>query len=142
MPFGFSSFGGICQRELERKPSAGAQVHAPPQLGIKVRLVEENLNTHDAASLYEAFPAEEARELAQRLDVQYTPKHGSWLTIAEMELSVLQTQCLNGRIPDIDAMRGETSAREVDRNQRANKTDWRCTAADVRIKRKQLCPKW
>jgi len=108
---------------------------------IKVRLVMDNLNTHNVASLYEAFPAEEARRLAQRLDIHYTPKHGSWLNIAEIELSVLQTQCLNRRIPDIETMRRETSAWEVDRNQRANKTDWRFSTADARIKLKRLYPK-
>jgi hypothetical protein len=108
---------------------------------IKVRLVMDNLNTHNVASLYEAFPAEEARRLAQRLDIHYAPKHGSWLNIAEIELSVLQTQCLNRRIPDIETMRRETSAWEVDRNQRANKTDWRFSTADARIKLKRLYPK-
>jgi len=108
---------------------------------IKVRLVMDNLNTHNVASLYEAFPAEEARRLAQRLDIHYTPKHGSWLNIAEIELSVLQTQCLNRRIPDIETLRRETSAWEVDRNQRANKTDWRFSTADARIKLKRLYPK-
>jgi len=93
------------------------------------------------ASLYEAFPAEEARRLAQRLDIHYTPKHGIWLNIAEIELSVLQTQCLNRRIPDIETMRRETSAWEVDRNQRANKIDWRFSTADAQIKLKRLYPK-
>jgi hypothetical protein len=74
------------------------------------------------------------------LEIHYTPKHGSWLNIAEIELSVLQSQCLNRRIPDIDAMRRETATWEADRNNRSNKTDWRFSTADARIKLKHLYP--
>jgi len=73
----------------------------------KVRLVMDNLNTHSAASLYESFPPEEARRLARRLEIHYTPKHGSWLNVAEIELSALNSQCLDRRIPNIDLMRKE-----------------------------------
>ena len=107
-------------------------------LATKVRLVMDNLNTHTTASLYEAFPPEQARRLAERLEIHYTPKHGSWLNIAEIELSVLQSQCLNRRIPDIDAMRRETSTWEADRNNRSNKTEWHFCTSDARIKLKHL----
>jgi len=108
---------------------------------IKVRLVMDNLNTHSVASLYEAFPPEEARRLAERLEIHHTPKHGSWLNVAEIELSVLQSQCLDRRIPDIGMMRDEVSAWESDRNNRASKTTWRFTTAQARIKLKHLYPK-
>ena len=108
---------------------------------IKVRLVMDNLNTHNVASLYEAFAPEEARRLAQRLEIHYTPKHGSWLNVAEIELSVLQTQCLERRISDIGMMREEVRAWESERNNHASKTKWRFTTAQARIKLKRLYPK-
>ena len=107
----------------------------------KVRLVMDNLNTHSAASLYEAFDPEEARRLAQRLEIHYTPKHGSWLNIAEIELSALNGQCLNRRIPTIDLMRREVAAWELDRNNRNATIDWRFTTESARIKLKRLYPK-
>jgi hypothetical protein len=106
----------------------------------KVRLVMDNLNTHTTASLYEAFPPEEARSLADRLGIHYTPKHGSWLNIEEIELSVLQSQCLNRRIPDMATMKRETSAWAADRNNRGNKTDWQFSTSEARIKLKHLYP--
>jgi hypothetical protein len=106
----------------------------------KVRLVMDNLNTHSTASLYEAFAPEEARRLAGRLEIHYTPKHGSWLNVAEIELSALNGQCLNRRIPDIALMRTEVAAWERDRNNRAAKIDWRFTTEDARIKLKRLYP--
>jgi hypothetical protein len=108
---------------------------------LKVILVMDNLNTHSTASLYEAFDPEVARLLASRLEIHYTPKHGSWLNIAEIELSALNSQCLNRRIPSIELMRSEVSAWERDRNNRAATVDWRFTAADARIKLKRLYPK-
>jgi hypothetical protein len=108
---------------------------------IKVRLVMDNLNTHGAASLYEAFEPEEARRLARRLEIHYTPKHGSWLNVAEIELSVLNGQCLNRRIPAIELMRKEVAAWERDRNNRNATIDWRFTTEDARIKLKRLYPK-
>jgi len=108
---------------------------------VKVRLVMDNLNTHSAASLYEAFAPEEARRLARRLEIHYTPKHGSWLNVAEIELSARNTQCLNRRIPDIGLMRQEVAAWEWDRNHRAAAIDWRFTTEDARIKLKRLYPK-
>jgi hypothetical protein len=107
----------------------------------KVRLVMDNLNTHSAASLYEAFAPEEARRLAQRLEIHYTPKHGSWLNVAEIELSAINSQCLNRRIPTIDLMRREVAAWELDRNNRNTTIDWRFTTESARIKLKRLYPK-
>ena len=85
---------------------------------IRVRLVMDNLNTHSIASLYETFEPSEARRLAERLEIHYTPKHGSWLNMAEIELSVLKGQCLDRRVPDIDTMRSQVAAWEKDRNNR------------------------
>lgn len=107
----------------------------------KVVLVMDNLNTHSISSLYEAFPAHEARRLAERLDIHYTPKHGSWLNIAEIELSVLKSQCLDRRIPEIDIMRKEVCAWENHRNNRQSKIDWQFTTSEARIKLKRLYPK-
>ena len=108
---------------------------------IKVRLVLDNLNTHTTASLYQTFEAQEARRLAERLEIHYTPKHGSWLNVAEIELSVLQKQCLNRRIPDKDLMQSEIIAWEAARNNRQSKIDWHFTTSDARIKLKHLYPK-
>ena len=108
----------------------------------KIVLVMDNLNTHDAASLYTAFPPEEARRLVERLEIHYTPKHGSWLNIAEIELSVLKRQCLAGRIPCIEQMRGEVHAWNVDRNNRQTNVDWQFRTDDARIKLKRLYPKF
>lgn len=107
----------------------------------KVRLVMDNLNTHSPASLYEAFPPAEARRLAERLDIHYTPKHGSWLNMAEIELSTLNAQCLNRRIPDRMTMHRQITAWENDRNNRHPGIHWRFTAADARIKLRHLYPK-
>ena len=107
----------------------------------KVRLVMDNLNTHNIASLYEAFEPGEARRLAERLEVHYTPKHGSWLNMAEIELSVLKGQCLGRRIADMVTMQAEVSAWKKNRNNSARKIDWQFTTADARIKLKRLYPK-
>jgi hypothetical protein len=107
----------------------------------KVVLVMDNLNTHNTASLYTAFPPEEARGLAERLEIHYTPKHGSWLNIAEIELSVLKRQCLAGRIPCIQQLRSEVNAWNVDRNNRQATVDWQFRTDDARIKLKRLYPK-
>jgi len=108
---------------------------------LKVRLVMDNLNTHSTASLYETFAPEEARRLARRLEIHHTPKHGSWLNVAEIELSALNGQCLNRRIPNIDLMRKEVAAWELDRNNRSAAVDWRFTTENARIKLKRLYPK-
>lgn len=107
----------------------------------KVVLVMDNLNTHSTTSLYEAFPPDEARRLAQRLEIHYTPKHGSWLNIAEIELSVLKRQCLARRIPCMEQMRSEVMAWNTDRNNRQAKVDWQFKTEDARTKLKRLYPK-
>lgn len=106
----------------------------------RIVLVLDNLNTHDPASLYLAFPPAEAKRLWDRLEVHYTPKHGSWLNIAEIELSVLGRQCLDRRIADRAALATEVTAWVADRNAAAVTVDWRFTTADARIKLKQLYP--
>ena len=108
---------------------------------LKVRLVMDNLNTHDLASLYQTFAPAEARRLAERLEIHYTPKHGSWLNIAEIELSVLNGQCLNRRIPSSQEMRSEIAAWQSERNQRGAPVNWRFTTKDARIKLARLYPK-
>jgi len=107
----------------------------------KVRLVMDNLNTHKIASLYETFEPQEARRLACRLDIHYTPKHGSWLNMAEIEFSALKGQCLNRRIPDMATMQAEVAIWENDRNNSIRKIEWQFTADDARVKLKKLYPK-
>jgi hypothetical protein len=106
-----------------------------------VRLVLDNLNTHAAASLYQAFEPQEARRLAERIEFHYTPKHGSWLNVAEIELSALNGQCLNRRIPDMTTLQLQLAAWETNRNNRQSKIDWQFTTANARIKLKRLYPK-
>jgi hypothetical protein len=106
----------------------------------KVALVCDNLNTHKLASFYEAFPPQEARRLVNRLEIHYTPKHGSWLNIAEIELSALTTQCLDRRIPDLQTLGQEIKAWEQKRNAGQKSVDWRFTTDDARIKLKRLYP--
>ena len=108
---------------------------------IKVRLVMDNLNTHDLASLYETFPPAQARRLAERIEIHYTPKHGSWLNIAEIELSALNGQCLRRRIPSATEMRRHIAAWQADRNTRGAPVNWRFTTEDARIKLTRLYPK-
>ena len=108
----------------------------------KVVLVMDNLNTHSTASFYEAFLPEEARRLAERLEIHYTPKHGSWLNIAEIELSVLQGQCLNRRIADIETMKNEVDSWQTNRNNQIKKINWQFTTANARTKLKRLYPKF
>ena len=107
----------------------------------KLVLVMDNLNTHGVASLYAAFAPEVASGLADRLEIHYTPKHGSWLNIAEIELSAYKRQCIAGRIPTIGEMRAMTAAWNADRNTAQTKVDWRFRTADARIKLKRLYPK-
>ncbi len=106
----------------------------------KVVLVCDNLNTHEVASLYKAFGAAEARRLAERLEIHYTPKHGSWLNMAEIELSVFKRQCLTRRIPDIETLRREVAAWQKHRNEEIKPVDWQLTAEDARTYLKQLYP--
>ena len=106
----------------------------------KVLLVMDNLNTHGIASLYIAFPANEAKRLADRLEIHFTPKHGSWLNIAEIELSVLKRQCLTGRIDCIKKMRSKVSAWNIDRNNRQSIVNWQFRTDEARVKLKRLYP--
>jgi hypothetical protein len=120
-----------CMQEL-------ADIHYPQAELIKVVL--DNLNTHNPAALYEVFEPAEARRILSRLEFHYTPAHGSWLNVAEIELSVLSRQCLSGRIPDKDTLTDEVAAWEENRNNAGMKVDWRFTTADARIKLKHLYP--
>jgi hypothetical protein len=106
----------------------------------KIVLVQDNLNTHTPAALYQAFPAAEARRLVERFEWHYTPKHGSWLDLAESELGVLSSQCLDRRIPDKQTLTEEVAAWESDRNKHHAKADWQFTTANARVKLKRLYP--
>lgn len=106
----------------------------------QIRLVLDNLNTHTIASLYEAFEPAEARRLARRLQLHHTPKHGSWLNIAEVELSALTKQCLGRRIPDIESLCRHTQAWTQERNAKQTGVDWQFSTDDARIKLKGLYP--
>jgi len=108
---------------------------------VQVRLILDNLNTHCLASLYEALEPQEARRLAERLEIHYTPRHGSWLNMAEIELSALNGQCLDRRIPNMQMMQNHMAAWENDRNNRQSKIHWHFTNADARTKLKHLYPK-
>lgn len=106
----------------------------------RVVLVMDNLNTHKVAALYQAFEPAVARSLIDRLEIHYTPKHGSWLNMAEIELSVLSRQCLDRRIPDADTLTQEIAVWEQARNAHARPVNWRFTTPDARIKLKRLYP--
>jgi len=108
---------------------------------VKVRLVMDNLNTHNIASLYETFEPQEARRLAERLEIHHTPKHGSWLNMAEIELSALSRQCLARRIAEQETLVAEIKAWEDERNASVVKVHWRFTTADARIKLVHLYPR-
>lgn len=114
------------------------EVHYPE--AERICLVCDNLNTHTIGSLYKAFHPRDARQLARRLDIHHTPKHGSWLNIAEIELSALTIQCLDRRIPDIETLRNETTTWADRRNKQQKGVDWQFTTADARIKLKRLYP--
>lgn len=114
------------------------EIHYPH--AIKIRLVLDNLNTHVGGALYEAFPPAEARRLLERLEIHYTPKHGSWLNMAESELSILARQCLDCRIADPAILAREVAAWEARRNSAQATMDWRFTTADARIKLAHLYP--
>jgi transposase len=115
-------------------------VHYPA--AERLVLVMDNLNTHTPAALYEVFPPAEARGLVERLEIHYTPKHGSWLNMAEIELSVLARQCLARRIPDQVTLTREATAWEETRNNQERAVNWRFTTADARIKLKHLYPSY
>ncbi len=106
----------------------------------RIRVVMDNLNTHNPAALYEAFEPHEARRLLNKLELHYTPKHGSWLNMAEIEFSALFRQCLDRRIPDAETLASEVTAWETDRNTRQTTANWRFTTDDARIKLSRLYP--
>ena len=120
-----------CVKEL-------ADTHYPT--AERIVLVMDNLNIHSPASLYEAFPPAEAKRLADRLEIHHTPKHGSWLNMAEIELAILQRQCLDRRLGDQTTLTSEVAAWVRARNAAVRRIDWRFTAADARIKLKRLYP--
>ena len=115
-----------------------ADVHYP--YVEKIRLVMDNLNTHKPASLYETFQPEEAKRIWDKFEFIYTPKHGSWLNMAEIELHVLTRQCLSRRIGDIETLEKEVVAWQKDRNNKKAKINWRFTNDNARIKLKKLYP--
>lgn len=106
----------------------------------RIVLVQDNLNTHTPAALYECFPPAEAKRLVDKLELHYTPKHGSWLNMAEIELSVLSRQCLDQRVPDFATLGAEVAAWQARRDAKAGAIDWRFTTDDARIKLKRLYP--
>lgn len=110
-----------------------------PEADVVV-VVQDNLNTHTPAALYEAFEPAEAKRILDRLEFHYTPKHGSWLNMVEIELSVLTEQCLDGRIPDDEALQREVKAWETERNERRATVNWRFGTSDARVKLERLYP--
>ena len=110
---------------------------AYPEVPV-VRMVLDNLNTHRMASLYETFPPSEARRIAKRLEFHYTPKHGSWLNMAEIEFSIFSRSCLRQRLPDKGALHREVQALELERNKARARIDWRFSIQDARIKLQRL----
>jgi hypothetical protein len=122
-----------------RLSNPGPQLNSHPDAELVI-LVCDNLNTHTLGALYEAFPAAEAKRLADRLDIRYTPKHGSWLNVAEIELSVLTKQCLSRRIAELATLRREASAWAEQRNEAQTGVDWHFTTKDARTKLKRLYP--
>lgn len=113
-------------------------VHFPS--AERITVVLDNLNTHHLASLYETFPPAEARRIARKLDLHYTPKHGSWLNMAEIEFSVLARQCLDRRLPELAAVARAVTAWVAQRNAHPTTIDWRFTTDDARIRLKRLYP--
>jgi len=113
-------------------------IHCPQAESI--RLVVDNLNTHNPAALYEVFPPEEARRIVQKLEFHYTPKHASWLNQVEIELSVLSRQCLERRIADVQKLSSEIASWQSDRNSRKASVNWRFKITDARKKMGRLYP--
>jgi hypothetical protein len=137
------------QREVlvtARRPAVDYAEAIQPLVDVRspsaehIVLVQDNLHTHTLASLSEAFPPEEARRLIAKLEVHYTPKHGSWLTMAELALGVLRRQGLDRRVPDLSTLRDEVAAWQSDRNAIQVKVSWQFTTADARVKLKRLYP--
>ena len=143
----FAPLEGWRHVEVTDRRAASDYAHALKDLsdtqfpaGRKIVFVQDNLSTHKPASLYEAFPAAEARRLTERFEWHYTPKHGSWLDMAESELSVLSVQCLDRRIPDRQILIDEVAAWQDCRNKKRTRADWHFTTADARVKLKRLYP--
>jgi hypothetical protein len=134
----------VCAEEHRTKLDWAHQIHDLLYIHFpqakKIRLVMDNLNTHKIGSLYEAYPPETAWEMAKRLEIHYTPKHGSWLNIAEIELSAMTKQCLNRRIWDLQTLKDQISAWELSRNTNQRSVIWRFTTHDARTKMKSLYP--
>ncbi len=107
---------------------------------VKILVIQDNLNTHVPAALCKAFEPAEARRILNQLELHYTPKHGSWLNMAEIDLSILARQCLERRIPDKQTLAQEVAAWEQERNAQGHRIDWRFTTQDARIKLKRLYP--
>jgi hypothetical protein len=141
-PFGGKRFVSVTDRRTKIDWAAQIKelVDVQYPTAEKIILVMDNLNTHKGASLYETFPPSEARRLLNRLEFHYTPKHASWLNIAEIELRVLSGQCLNRRIADKNTLMKEIRAWQKQRNFRNAKVDWQFTTEDARIKLKRLYP--
>ena len=106
----------------------------------RITLLMDNLNTHRPGALYEAFPPAEAKALWNRFEFVYTPKHGSWLNVAEVELNVMTRQCLNRRIASLEVLRDEVAAWQADRDRIQSKVNWQFTTDDARVKLKRLYP--
>ena len=106
----------------------------------KIKLIQDNLNTHTISSLYKAFPAAKARALAKRLEIHFTPKHGSWLNIAEISISILSKQCIDRRIPNIDILNAEIAVWETAYNSQIKSVNWQFSTDDARVKLKKLYP--
>jgi DDE superfamily endonuclease len=122
---------GHCVKDL-------VDIHYPDVEAIV--LVMDNLSTHSPASLYQAFPPAKAKRLADKLEIHYTPTHGSWLDMAEVEIAVLSAQCLDRRIPEVETLSAEVAAWEEERNRSATRIDWRFTTEDARIRVRRLYP--
>jgi hypothetical protein len=143
----FEPLAGKRQVRVTERRTAVDYAHAARELvdvhypdAAKIVLVQDNLNTHKPASLYEAFPPEEARRIMNRLEIHYTPKHGSWLNIAETELGILSRQCLDRRIDDRPMLTNEVAAWKTARNSAECKVHWQFTTADARTKLWRLYP--
>ncbi len=141
-PFGGNRYVSVTDRRTKKDWALQIKelldIHYPN--ACKVVLVMDNLNTHTGASLYETFPPDEARGLLDRLEIHKTPKHGSWLNIAEIELRVLIGQCLNRRLPDKQTLEREVGQWQEQRNSCQAKVDWQFSTDDARIKLKRLYP--
>lgn len=143
----YEPLAGRCQTEVSARRTAKDYARVIKHLcdvmyprAEKIILVQDNLNTHTVGSLYEAFAPEEARRLARRLEIHYTPKHGSWLNMAEIALRLLSSQCLAQRFPDREKLKDSVAAWQKQNDSQPMKTDWRFTTKDARIKLKRLYP--